>query len=68
MALIHRRQQADVLRGVLLLEAGHGALAALEPACFAVPDNQPGELLKGVATDLHQVADYYPFPWRGSVR
>ena len=35
MALIHRRQQADILLGVLLFKAGHGPLAALEsaPSC-----------------------------------
>jgi len=32
MAFIHRRQQADILRGVLADKAGDGPLAALEPA------------------------------------
>jgi hypothetical protein len=29
VALIHRRQQADIFGGVLVLETSHGALAAL---------------------------------------
>lgn len=61
MALIHRRQQADILLSVLRLKTGYGPLAALEPACFAVLGNQSGELLTGVAADLHQVVDHHPF-------
>ena len=45
MALIHRRQQADILLGVLLFKAGHGPLAALDLTCLAVLGNQPGKLL-----------------------
>jgi hypothetical protein len=68
MALIHRRQQADILFGVLLLKARHSPLAAPYLARFAVLGNQPGELLTGVAADLHQVAHTTPFPWRESFR
>ena len=61
VALIHRRQQADILLGVLLGKARHGPLAALEPARLAVLGNQSGELLAGIAADLYQVADHHPF-------
>ncbi len=52
---------ASILLGIPWFEAGHGALAALESACLAVPGNQPGELLTGVAAVLPPVADHHPF-------
>ena len=61
MALIHCRQQADILLGVLLFKAGHGPLTALDLTRLAVLGNQSGELLTGVTTDLHLVADHHPF-------
>ena len=40
--------------------------AAPEPTRLAVLGNQPGELLTGVAADLHQVADHHPFSLAGA--
>ena len=65
VTLIHCRQQADIPLGVPWLKAGHGALAAPQPARLAVLGYQPGKLLTGVAADLHQVADHHPFPLAG---
>lgn len=36
-------------------------MAASEPTRLAVLSQQPGELLTGVAAELHQVADHHPF-------
>ena len=66
MALIHRRQQTDILLSVLLFKAGHSALAAPYTARLAVLGNQSGELLAGVTADLHQVADHHPFSLAGA--
>ena len=66
MALIHRRQQADILLGVFLGKARHGPLAALQPARLAVLGNQSGELLTGIAADLYQVTDHHPFSLAGA--
>ncbi len=61
MTLVHVGQEADIVSRVLSFDAGHRALAVLESACLAVPGNQPGELLTGIAAVLPPVADYHPF-------
>ena len=66
MAFIHRRQQTDVLRVVAARKTLHGALTALECPGLAVLLDQPGELLAGVAADLHQVVDHHTLSPAGS--
>jgi len=61
MAFIHGCQQADILGRVFAGKAGHRALSALALTGFAVLSNQPGDLLAGIAADLHQVADQDTF-------
>ena len=53
MALIHRRQQADILWRVFFGKTGQGALTTLERAGLAVLLYQPGDLLTEIAADLH---------------
>ncbi len=65
MACIHRCQQANIFCRVLLLEAGHRALAALELARLTVLAHQPSELLTGIAADLHQVTECHHFVLTG---
>ena len=59
MALVRRRQQVDILSGVLLLKPRQLALAWLQSAHLVVLGNQPGELLAGVAAVIHHVADHH---------
>ena len=61
MAFIHGCQQADVLVRVFASKTGHRALSAFALTGFAVLGNQPGDLLAGIAADLHQVADQDTF-------
>ena len=63
VAFIHRRQQTDVLRVVAARKTLHGALTALECPGLAV---LLGELLAGVAADLHQVVDHHTLSPAGS--
>jgi len=60
MALIHRRQQADILIAVAADKPGNGALAAPQLAGVAVLSNQSGQLLARVAADSHQIAHHHP--------
>ena len=68
MALIHGRQQADILQRVLAGKPGYRALPAPELTSLAVLGYQSGDLLTGITTDFHQIADQdtfvrFPQPW-----
>ena len=69
MALIHRREQPDVGRGVLRDKARHGPLAASDGAGRAVLSDEPRDLLPGIAADLHQGTDHDPLvgPGEGEI-
>lgn len=61
MALIHGRQQADILQRVLAGKPGYRALPAPELTSLAVLGYQSGDLLTGITTDFHQIADQDAF-------
>lgn len=60
VALVQRRQKADVGCRVVPCEPVGSPLAAARPPGVHVLGYQPGELLARVAADGHQVGDHRP--------